>query len=105
MNKLDKIRIPRELDKRRWITEEHKQEIKGLHRQGVAIREIARQFKKVCCRRSIQFILYPERGLISKALFKERRKDGRYYNREKSTIAIRKLRARKQALYKANNII
>lgn len=71
--------IPRELDRRFRISEEDKLEIARLYKQEkLAIREIARLFEGRCSRRSIQFILFPERLVLAKEQFRARRKDGRY---------------------------
>lgn len=54
--------------------------------------------------RLISFVLFPERLSHNTALFKERRKDGRYYNRAKHTKAMRDLRRYKQRLYKKGEL-
>ena len=81
-------------DRRRKLTEKDKVKIKELHSQGWAIRAIARMYKKVC-RRTIIFILYPER------LAKERaNRDWRdYYKKEKFREYMKKHRRYKQKLY------
>jgi hypothetical protein len=43
------------------VTGVDQERIKGMYKNGVAIRQIARDFKDVCSRRTIQFILFPER--------------------------------------------
>jgi hypothetical protein len=64
----------------------------------LGIREIARIMEGRCSRRTIQYILYPERLAVVKAQFKERRKDGRYYNKDKHREAIKNTRHYKQKL-------
>lgn len=91
-NSLDKKRLPKALDRRVKLTEDDKERIISLHKKNTPIREIARQFENICSRRSIQFVIFPERLATVREQFKERRKDGRYYNREKNTKAIRSLR-------------
>lgn len=54
-------RIGEQNDARRHITDEDRQQIKQLHKEGQPIREIARIFEGRASRRAIQFILYPER--------------------------------------------
>jgi IS30 family transposase len=54
-------RITPEHDARRHITKEDKAYIQKLHKEGQPIREIARIFEGRVSRRSIQFILFPER--------------------------------------------
>lgn len=58
--------------------------------QGAGIRAIARLFK--VDKRTIQFILFPERQKRNTELRKERGGSKIYYNREKHTTAIREHR-------------
>lgn len=63
--KLDKIKIPKEFDRRRKLSEDDKALIHSLyHIDGLSIRSISRMFEKKCCRRTIQFVLFPERLAI-----------------------------------------
>lgn len=96
--KTEKLKMPREHDARVKITEEHEEDIKYRYNRGEAIRSIAREYEKVCSRKAIKYILFPERLEIIKKQYKERRKDGRYYDRAKHTKAIRKHRRRKYKL-------
>lgn len=80
-------RITHAHDKRIKLTDDDKARILALYAQGVAVREIARQFEGVCSRRAVQFIIFPERLAIVHAQYKDRRKDGRYYAKEKNTKA------------------
>jgi len=66
----DKIKLPREYDRRVKITEIQKAKVKELYQSGFAIRVIARQMP--FSRRSIQYILFPERLLKVKQQFKDR---------------------------------
>lgn len=50
-------------------------------------------------RRLVCFIWNPEMHTIAKAQYKERRKDGRYYKKEKHTLAMRAHRRYKRRLY------
>lgn len=52
------------LDRRIKLTEADKQEIKELHKEGTAIRAIARAFPQVS-RRLIQYIIFPDRLKVS----------------------------------------
>ena len=59
-----KINIPREpgLDKRVKLTDKDRAAILSLYREGkMSIREIARKVEKIASRRSIQFIIFPDR--------------------------------------------
>lgn len=101
----EKIKIPRQYDRRVKITEEHKVEIKKLYDSGMAIRAIAREFEAVCSRRSIQIILRPElKEHLAKA-FIERKKDGRYTpGKSEWAATMREHRAYKYNLYKAGKL-
>jgi len=96
----DKIKLPREYDRRVKITEEMKKEMKAMHEDGAAVRAIARYFVGRCSRDSIRFILMPDKEVHAKALFKERQKDGRYYHKEKATRQKREHRRYKQEIIK-----
>lgn len=102
----DKIKMPREKDKRIKITEEMKNEIKYLYiHRKLSIHAIAREFPQIN-RRSIQFILFPERLTIVKEQFKQRRKDGRYYpGKDKWKLIMRKHRKHKQEVLKELKLI
>lgn len=89
-------KIPSLLDKRRKIQENEHKDIRKRNKEGEAIRAIARSYG--VDKRLIQFIVCPERKERSKELYKERRKDGRYYLKEKATLAIRKHRRYKQSI-------
>ena len=55
-------KLPRELDKRVKLKDKDRVDIKSLYfNEGLAVRKIAQIFKNKCCRRTIQFILFPER--------------------------------------------
>jgi hypothetical protein len=58
---------------------------------------LAREFG--VSKRMIQFIVNPQSHERAKEQYKERRKDGRYYNKKKHTKSIRKLRAKKNRLF------
>jgi len=87
-----KIKLPKEKDRRRKLTDEDRETIKSLYKLGFGIREIARIFEKKCSRRLIQFILFPER---LKRLAKQR--DWRdYYDRDKHREYMRNHRKYKK---------
>jgi len=90
-------KIPRELDRRIRVTEEKREEIKTLYRyMGLSQRAISRQTR--ISRRMICFILFPEKEAICKAQYKERRKDGRYYDKDKHREAMREYGRYKQSI-------
>jgi len=88
--------IPRHLDRRVKITPEKRELLFSMHKKGVSLRGIARELG--VSHGLISFILYPERAERNKELYKRRRIDGRYYNKEKHTIATRKHRRYKQSI-------
>ena len=92
--------IGKENDKRRKITDEDKAYIKQLHKQGETVREIARIMEKVCSRRSIQFILYPERLAVVKARQIEVKRWQPYNTKDKRLEVMRKYRKHIREVHK-----
>lgn len=95
-------RTGREYDGRRKLTEQDEENIRKLHKEGVAIREIAREYEGKCSRRLVQFVIFPERKDHAQRLFIERRKDGRYdhhHTKEKQREDMRKHRAKLKELH------
>ena len=95
----DKIKLPRESDRRVKLTDDNKAHISLLHEQGLSQRTIAKCVG--CSRKMVVFILYPERYEHAKALYKERRKDGRYYDRKKHTQHVSTYRKHKKEFLKS----
>ena len=89
-------KIPRELDRRIKIDDVLRGRIKVFYFEGMPQRQIARETG--VSRRAISFILFPERLERNKKLYKERRKDKRYYNKDKHWIATKKHRAYKKSI-------
>lgn len=90
--------IPPEKDKRRKLSEADKDRIRELYKlPDYSQRRLAGEFK--VSRRLIQFIVDPEKQEAAKQAYAERRKDGRYYDREAHTKAIREHRHHKHQLY------
>ena len=98
----DTARVGKEHDARLHITDEDKERIKGLHKAGEPIREIARQFEGICSRRAIQFIIYPERLARVKARAIEVKRWQKYNTKEQRKPVMRKYR---QHLRDINNLI
>ena len=94
----DKKRIGEaKLDKRYKLTDEDKQHIKEEYASGgISINGLARKYN--VSKRTIQFTLFPERKQRNQEMYKERRKDGRYYDREKHKESVRKHRRYKKIL-------
>ena len=96
----DKTKLPKEHDARRKLTDEEKQLIRELYYiEKWAIRAIARKFEDRVCRRTIQFVLFPERDEKLKAIRSATKGHLKYYNREKQTKNLRRLRAKKRKLF------
>ena len=62
---VDAKKVGKEHDRRRKLTDEDREEIQNMHKSGVSIRAIAREYEGKCSRRLIQFVLFPERKLVS----------------------------------------
>lgn len=102
-SKVDKYTINNpKLDRRVKLTNEQRKQIKKEHEQGASMRSLARKYN--VSRRLIDFIVHPERLEKNRKQFKERRKDGRYYYREKHTQAMRDHRKYKQKLLKKGEL-
>lgn len=95
-------KIPRELDRRVKYDTMDREKIKLLHKQGYSQRAIAREIP--CSRRYVVFTIYPERLKHAAMLYKERRKDGRYYNKDKWREEMKDHRHYKQKLYIAGKL-
>lgn len=94
-----KIRLPQELDRRRKLTEEQKEEIRHKYNTGLySQRQLAAEYG--VSRRLIVFIIHPDRYERNKELLKERKKDGRYQpTKEEWAKTVREHRRYKQTLY------
>jgi len=91
----EKMRLPREADRRVKITEDKRFQI--LNHKGVLSQRVTAK-KFGVSRRMVTFIWFPERLIRANKLYKERRKDGRYYNKETWAATMRKHRAHKAAV-------
>lgn len=93
---IDKYLIPKNKDRRIKFTDEDRERIKEFRKDGLSYNEIARQVG--CSKRYTQFVCNPEKLLQQKKLFKERRKDGRYYYKDKWKDQMSEHRAYKNTL-------
>jgi len=94
-----KIKLPRKYDRRIKLTNDDKTRIKKLYKSGnYSKRGLARKFN--VDPQTIRYILHPERKEKARLQYKERRKDGRYYNKEKHTMAMGKTRKYKSKILK-----
>ena len=84
------------VDKRVKLTDEDKKEIVRLRDEGWSWGKLAKKFE--VSKRTIDFILHPEKLEENKRLRRERLLNDpqRYYDREKHNANIRDLRARKK---------
>lgn len=85
--------LTKQFDARCKYSQEQKEHVKHLINQGISQRSIARMTG--ISRRLIAFILDPQKEVVCKSQFKERRKDGRYYDKEKHKEAIKSTRRKK----------
>jgi len=75
-------RTGKEHDRRIKLSDDDREEIRGLHKQGTPTREIARRFITKCSRRLIQFVIFPERDIALKATVKAEKRWLKYYTTE-----------------------
>lgn len=85
------------LDRRSKLTNEDKDDIKNLYESGESIHTITKIYN--VSRRTIQFVLFPERLEWSKELRKKRGGSKIYYDREKHALAMRKHRQYKKEMF------
>ena len=91
-----KKKVGRKRDRRIKVTDEEKEIIIKLHRQGLSSREIARQYQDRCSRRLIQFIIYPERA---KRQVELRRIRGEITTKAKRALYMRRYRQHLKDIY------
>ncbi len=102
---IEKVKLPREYDRRVKLTDGDKLYIKLLYDEGKSIRGIARIYKDICCRTTIQNVLFPEK-------YKEKVKKGKlhrkkvhhYYDKKRHCLRVRETRRYKQQLRKEGKI-
>jgi len=95
---IDKLKIPRHLDRRVKLTDDDKKLIKILYSDGMGIRQISRKFEKKCSRRMIQFVLFPERLEKVKERAKEVKRWDKHNAKEYRTPSMREHRAYKRSI-------
>ena len=89
-------------DSRVKITQILRNKIISEYEQGTSQRAIARATG--VSRRMISFIIHPEREAKCKEQFKERRKDGRYYDKENHRKAMKATRNKKALIQKGKKL-
>jgi len=93
------LRVGKERDRRRKLTDEEIQLIKDLYRMGFSIRAITRIIGKVD-RNAIKWHLFPERH---KKEYERRKEKGWYYDRERHRMAMRRYRQHLKQIYGLKN--
>lgn len=96
----EKIKLPKEFDRRIKLSDEQRAEIREKYKTGFySQRQLAKEYN--VSRRLITFILDDEKKAKCAEQFKERRKDGRYKPTKEERAAIqREHRRYKYSLYK-----
>lgn len=102
--KAEKIKLPREYDRRIKLTEEQKDEIRHKYETGFySQRQLAAEYN--VSRRLITFVLDDSKRQRCAELFKERRKDGRYTpSKQERNKTSREYRKYKAELYKQGKL-
>lgn len=90
---VDRLLLPKSLDRRCKLSEIDKNDIIKLHKSGVSIHQIAHIYD--VNRRLIQFLLYPDRKAKNIKLRLERGGSSIYYDRKKHNQSIKNLREHK----------
>lgn len=111
-SKIDNVRINangpnKKLDRRFKLTDDDRQTIRdryfNVHEaERPTMTSLANEYG--VDRRLIQFILFPERAERHKELAKERRKDGRYYDKERERVYKQNHRDYKRELIKSGKL-
>ena len=96
---IDAFRVGRKRDRRIVITDDDRALIKKMHKEGEFIRAIERYFERRISRRSIQFVLFPERLLQMQTKHKEEKHHLKFYNKDKWREYMRTHRAYKKKLF------
>ena len=94
--KSEKIKLKPHQDRRRKLSDEDKETIRSM--KGVSQRKLAKMFG--VSRRTIQFVLDPQKRLDNVERRRERGGWQQYYDKEKHAEYIKKHRRYKQELFK-----
>ena len=89
------MRLPKELDRRIKLTDQQRDEIK-TNIDWLSQRKLALKYN--VDRKTIKFIQFPEALEAHKIAYAQRRKDGRYYNKDKQREAIKDTRRYKHSI-------
>lgn len=91
-------------DRRKKLTDDQKEEIKLMYKDGMGVREIARKFEGTCSRRLIQFVIFPERLIQLQERNRLNEHWKKYHKKEELTKAVRSWRRYKKQLFKDKKI-
>lgn len=92
---IDKMRVPKALDRRRKLSDEDKQDIRFRFFTGhQAVHAIAREYADKCCRRTIQFVLFPNR----REQMASQHDSTKYYSKEKRREEMKRHREYKNQI-------
>ena len=102
--KSDSVAIKnKSLDRRVKLTDEERIEIADTYKSGgTSYNKLAVEYG--VSKRLIMFIVNPDKYEVTKKQFAERQKGGRYYDREKHRMAVKKHRDYKKELFKEGKI-
>ena len=97
------LKIKDKDDRRFKLFDEDREEIRKLYATGLfSQRDLANRYN--VSRRTITFIIDPSKLERAKELLKERKKDCRYYNKEKQKEYMKSYRQYKYGLYQQNQL-
>ena len=88
--------VPPEHDRRRKLSEADKQSIWEEWEGGKSQRQLAREYG--VSRRLVSFTVHPEKLAETRKRYRERQKEGRYYDKDRHAAYIRNHRRYKQSL-------
>jgi transposase-like protein len=88
----------RKYDRRIKLTDKEREKIRKEYQEGdTSYNRLAKKYG--VSKRLIQFIVNPEKAEIAKKQYSERRRDGRYYDKEKHSEAVKNHRNHKKKLF------
>ena len=90
------IMIPQQYDLRYKVSDESKETAKLLREQGWSWRAIGKEIG--CSHMMVKYILFPELYAQNQKLMKQRQKEGRYYDKDKHNLEVKKYLKRKEQI-------
>lgn len=89
----------RSLDGRVKLSDADREHIKKLHASGETIRSIWRMYEDKCSRRTIQFVLFPDRYKKLRDAVKKEKSWNKYYNKDSRREYMRTFRKKKREIF------